>query len=387
MRILVLHNTYQQQGGEDTVVEQEADLLCRAGHEVRVELFSNDSISGPLSKLRAAMSVTGNSFSARIVSKLCAEFNPDVVHIHNFFPMLSPSAHIAASNSGAAVVQTLHNYRLVCAGAMLLRDGNVCEDCLGTSGSAALRHRCYRNSVPGTAAVLLMQRATVGSERWLDNVDRLIALTDFSRDLFVEAGLPADKIFVKPNFVSGIEAGPAMGARSSGAIFVGRLSPEKGVHHLVEAWRALPDVPLTIIGDGPARKWLEANAPPHVSLIGALSRAEVIDHMRSARLLVFPSLWYEGFPMTIAEALACGTPIIAANIGAAREIVSNGGFGHLYPPGDGPALAAAVRRFFAGDMEAMSQGARARYETLYSPKRNLELLERVYAGALNSNIA
>lgn len=386
MKILILHNAYQQRGGEDTVVEQEAALLRAGGHEVNVEIVSNDAISGPVAKLRALTSAGGNRGSAQRVSALCNRLRPDVVHVHNFFPLLSPAAHIAAAASGAAVVQTLHNYRLLCAGAMFLRDGAVCEDCLGTRGGSALRNRCFRDSLPGTAAVLAMQRATVGSPPWLDAVDRFIALTEFGRSKFVANGLPADKVVVKPNFVDDTPTGPPIDERPNEMLFVGRLSKEKGVRDLVQAWSDLPEVSLKVIGAGPEEAWLRANGPENVEFLGQLPRSQVLERMRQARLLIFPSRWYEGFPMTLAESLASGTPVVAADIGAAREIVSKE-FGALFAPGDTKALAAAVRKQLSGDLQVASVSARTRYVESYSPATNLDLLEGCYRDAVRSRAA
>ncbi|OUD10444.1 hypothetical protein BVC71_02785 [Marivivens niveibacter] len=382
MKILILHNSYKQRGGEDTVVEQEEQLLKSGDHEVKSFRFSNDSISGNIQKIITFASIQKNHKSVREVINICEEFKPDVVHIHNFFPLLSPAAHIAAAKSGAAVVQTLHNFRLLCAGAMFLRDGVVCEDCLGNSRLAAIKNSCYRDSKIASAAVVAMQRATLGSENWLSSVDKFIALTEFGKSKFIQGGLPPTKIAVKPNFVSSIDPGPPIQDRQGSALFVGRLSSEKGVRRLVEAWKSLPDVPLDIVGSGPEENWLRENAPPHVSILGAKPRNQVIEKLQNARLLVFPSIWYEGFPMTIAEALACGTPILAANIGAAHEILNDEKCGALYKSDDSLALIKNAATLLNGDLQRKSVNARERFEGLYSAETNLKLIEDIYVEAI-----
>lgn len=375
---------YQQRGGEDTVVELEGKLLQSAGHEVITAKFSNDDISGPIKKISTLLSIRKNSASIQEVINICENFRPDIVHIHNFFPLLSPAAHIAAASGTGAVVQTLHNFRLLCAGAMFLREGRICEDCLGTRGFAAIKNRCYRDSRIATSAVVAMQNATVGSKKWIASVDRFISLTEFGRDKFIEGGIPKTKITVKPNFVSEMEPGPLINNREKGALFVGRLSPEKGVKHLIAAWKAMPEVPLTIIGSGPEETWIRENAPPHVSVLGAMPREDVIERIRNARLLVFPSIWYEGFPMTIAEALASGTPILAANIGAAQEILRDGKCGALYKPNDARSLMDNVRLLLNSDLQTISSNARERFENKYSAAANLQKIEEIYADAIKN---
>jgi len=385
MRVLVLHNAYQQRGGEDAVVEAEAGLLRAAGHEVTVDIISNDAIVGLASRTRAFLDVTGNRQSAARVARLVGETGADVVHIHNFFPRLSPLAHLAAADRGAAVVQTLHNYRLMCAAATFLRDGRVCQDCKGGSSLPALRHRCYRGSLPGTLGVVRMQNATLGAPRWRNAVHRFIVLTEFARRQFAEGGLPADRLAVKPNFTfAPPTAGAAGSAPRSGALFVGRLSEEKGVRDLVSAWAALPGIPLTIVGDGPLRADLEGAAPENVTFTGWLDKDEVGRRMAGAAALVFPSRWFEGFPMVIVEALAHGLPVLAADLGAAAEIIEPGVTGDLFPPGQPGALAETVRRAFASDtaLAEWSRHARARFDGNYTPERNLRQLERIYEAAM-----
>ncbi|MCE5974339.1 glycosyltransferase [Sinirhodobacter sp. WL0062] len=377
MKILVLHNAYRQRGGEDAVVEAEIALLRRAGHEVHLHHVSNQQIDGVGARFGALVRVAHNRDAARQVAGLVRETQAQIVHVHNFFPLLSPAVHGAARQAGAAVVQTLHNYRLLCANAMFLRDGKPCTDCLEGSRTTALVHRCYRGSLPGSATLMAMQRATRGD--WQEQIDRFIVLTRFSREIFVRGGLPADRLFVKPNFVARADIPPA-NARE-GALFVGRLSPEKGVASLIAAWRSIPEIPLTVIGSGPLDAALRSAAPGNVTFIGPLPRDAVLQRMAQARLLVFPSIWYEGFPMTLVEAMAAGLPIVAARIGAAAEIVTPE-LGALFTPGDTQDLANKVREVHGADPGPLSAAARRQYELAYTDDTNLALLERCYAEAL-----
>lgn len=383
MKILVLHNYYQQPGGEDLVVEMERAMLTSAGHEVLVETVSNEAISGLAKKLSVLLHADFDQERVRWASDLIRSFNPDVVHVHNFFPLLTSAVHYAAAASKVAVVQTLHNYRLLCAGATFLRAGQVCELCLHGSSLNALRHRCYRKSLPGTAAVVRMQKKNVPCGALGASVDRYIALTNFARDKFIEGGLPAERILVKPNFLEGTP-NDADGNSRKGVLFVGRISEEKGVQTLIDSWSIMDDIPLRVAGDGPLLAELEARAPPNVTFLGHVDRQRVEHEMLNAQLLVQPSLWYEGFPMTIVEAFSRGLPVAASNLGSLGEIVVPGRNGVHFEPGDPKDLAKVVRATLSDQRALKSMGKHAQldFTNLYSREANLTQLEDVYADAM-----
>lgn len=384
MKILLVHNRYQQKGGEDAVFETERSLLEQSGAEVDVHEVHNAQIKSLADRASAFLHVARNRDAAgAVLSRLEAGGKPfDLVHIHNFMPLLSPWLHRCLSDAGLPVVQTLHNYRLLCANGMLMRQNRICELCLG-SRHHALLHRCYKGSLPGTFAMLRMQRASIGDPRWTGSVSRFIALTRFARDKFVTAGIPAEKIAVKGN--SALDPGPfpADGERS-GALFVGRIAPGKGVELLLQAWRLVPDIALTVVGDGPGLERARAIAPPGVSFAGPLPRAEVIAHMRRAAFLVMPSTWYEGFPMVLAETMACGLPVIASRLGGLAELVEHERTGLLFEPGDAADLARVVRRGFGSGQgrAAMAEHARSAYEQNFSPRANLGQLLDIYRAAI-----
>ncbi|SOH95456.1 Glycosyltransferase involved in cell wall bisynthesis [Monaibacterium marinum] len=378
MKILILHNAYQQRGGEDAVVAAEETLLRAAGHDVDVEVVSNTDIHGLSAKVRTFLRTAYDPQREAWMRDLLARTGAEVVHIHNFFPRLTPAVHTAAAQAGVGVVQTLHNYRLLCAGAQFLREGRVCEDCLTGSILNGIRHRCYRGSLPGSLAVVNMQHQARQRETFDKHVHRFIALTDFARDKFIEGGLPAERIVVKPNFIHAPEQPEGQGR--AGALFVGRLSAEKGVQVLVDAWRALPDIPLTILGDGPEADALRASSPSNVHFAGSVTPAEVRAHMLKARALMMPSLWYEGFPMTIAEAFGAGLPVIASRLGSMAEIVTPGRTGALFEPGNVQDLTDTVRATFA-DPDTLTQlgrAARDQFQHDFSPAANLGQLEKIY---------
>lgn len=380
MRVLILHNAYQQRGGEDAVVDAEAALLSGAGHDVHKLLVSNDALNTLASRTRATLGAPFNRDRKAWVMEAVRRIRPDIVHIHNFFPLLSPAVHEGAAEAGATVVQTLHNYRLVCAAATFQRNGEVCTKCLDGSALWGVAHRCYRGSLAGSATVVAMQSSFRRHVVRNGSVDRYIVLASFARSIFEASGLPADRIVVRPNFVPDRRRPPRPRA---GALYVGRLSPEKGVATLVEAWRAVPDHHLTIVGDGPLRQELEQAAPPNVRLVGRADADQVAEHMVSAALLVMPSVWFEGFPLIPIEAFCQGLPVLASDIGALREIVAPGETGDLFPPGNAAQLAEKATSLLATPqrLALMGTAARATYEALYTPEQGLKTLEAIYREA------
>lgn len=381
MKILILHNSYQQRGGEDTVVAAETKLLEDAGHSVRAEIVSNEQISGFADKLRTLRYLPFDPHRVAWMERLLDEFCPDVVHVHNFFPLLTSAVHSVAASRGLPIVQTLHNYRLACAGAQFLRDGQVCEKCLEGSNAWGVFHRCYRNSLPGSFALMRMQNHARREGGMLSQITRFIALTEFAKSKFVQAGIDANSIVVKPNFVA--DPGKDDSLRA-GALFVGRLAEEKGVHTLLDAWRNLGDIPLTFVGDGPEMAALRAKAPANVRFAGSLGPEGVAREMRKAAALVVPSIWYEGFPMVVLEGMAHGLPIFASQIGSLTEIVEDGVFGGLAEPGSAASFAEKLREAFRdkNKLAAMGRSARQTYLDRYTPQANIVQLETIYRDAI-----
>lgn len=384
LRVLVVHNRYQQLGGEDIVFANEVALLREGGCHVDVLEVSNDTISGFTAQVKTALRVVSNPEGQRLVADAIARALPDIVHVHNFLPRLSPAVFEACSMAGVPVVWTLHNYRVGCANGLLFRDGHVCEDCIGRVPWPAVRYSCYRGSTMGSAAVATMIGWHRARGTWRRKVARFIALSHFSLGLFVRAGVPAERLAVKPNFVA--DPLPMIGKaplERNGAVFVGRLSVEKGVAMMIAAWRNLPGIPLTVIGDGPEREAMEAAAPAWIRFIGFQDRPVVLAEMARAQVLVVPSIWYEPFGLVAAEAMALGTPIIAANIGALSTIVTNGIDGLHFTPGDTVDLVRVARAAFADTIELrrLGQNARKTWASTMSPERNLQQLLTIYREA------
>ncbi len=387
MRVLVVHNRYQEAGGEDAVVEAELHLLRRFGVPTEALIVDNDEIpperSVVASARLAAATVWSPSGAAR-VRHAVRRFRPDVVHFHNTFPLISPAAYSACRDEGVAVVQTLHNYRLICPNALCYRDGRACEDCRGrTPPWPGVRHACYRGSRAQTAVVATMLTVHRLRRTWSRDVDRYVVLSAFARDRLCAGGLPGDRVVVKPNFV---DPDPGPGGGGGGILFVGRLVGYKGVPTMLRAWQSgLTGARLRIVGDGPLTGDVEraAGCLPAITYLGRLARPETLAQMQASDALLFPSELYENFPLTIAEAFACGVPVIAARIGAAAELVAEGETGLLFAPGDAADLAAKVAWAAANPrrLREMGLAARRAFVARYTGDANYAMLMEVYAQA------
>lgn len=386
MKILILHNRYQQAGGEDSAVDAECRLLEEYGHEVQSIMLSNNEIKNQFDILKAGMQGIYSITSFKRVMNFLKGFRPDVVHVHNFFPLLSPSVYDACHEYGVPVVQTLHNYRIMCPNGLFLRDGVACEDCLGlTVPWPGIQHGCYRGSKLQTAGVGAMLAFHKIRGTWRQRVDAFIALTEFQKMKLIQSGVPESRIHSKPNFTFPI----TLNKRESigkNLLYVGRLSEEKGCEQLLEAYiRSNLRVPLHLVGDGPLRQSLESRADEagvgaNVRFLGWQDRTAVMTEIQEARLMVVPSICYEGFPLTIAEAFSAGLPVLASRTGGIPEIVVEGNTGWLTPPGDIGNLASILSIIWDDDLELIRRGrlAQEAFELYYSPAANHTRLMEIY---------
>jgi glycosyltransferase involved in cell wall biosynthesis len=360
-------------------------MLESRGLDVALLESDNAEISGALDQLRIGVGAVYSRAGKRRVAAELARFRPDVMHVHNFFPMFSPAVYFAAREKGVPVVQTLHNYRLVCPKALLFRDGHVCEDCLGAVPLPAVWHGCYRGSRLATVPVATMVAVHRALGTWSSMVDAYIALTEFSRKKLAEGGLPAEKLFVKPNFV---HPTPAIGNGEDGyALFVGRLSEEKGVSTLLAAWKQLAaEIPLKIVGNGQLADMVKSATKESrgIEWLGQVSRERVMELMQRAWLLIFPSIVYETFGMSIAEAFAVGLPPVASNLGVMSTMVRNRQTGLHFRPGDADDLVAQVRwaRSHPETLQEMRRAARQEFEAKYTADRNYDRLLNIYQTAI-----
>ena len=383
MRILQVHTRYRQRGGEDVVVEAEADLLRQAGHEVRQVIAQN-----PQGSVRAAANLAfapWNPYWVHRIRREVESFRPDVVHVHNTWFTMSPAVLRAAKQAGAAVVMTLHNYRLTCANALLFRDGTICEDCVGASPWPAVRHACYR----GSRAQSFVAAATVALHRnlgtWVRHVDRFIALTDFQRNLMIRAGFPADRVVVKPNFVPDPGPRPSPPSASNVVLYVGRLSYEKGVDLLIDAWRRArtQHLELWVAGCGPLATHLYQERVHGIVALGEVPRSKVWDLLFSARALAMPSIGYETFGLSIVEACAAALPVLLnPQMVIVPQIQEHRPGGLIATRPDRPSWIVLLEKVTDGEMcDVLGDANRHRFERKWSAASNCNALVSVYEEA------
>lgn len=392
MRILMVHNFYGSAApsGENEVVHAETELMRANGHEVQLFTRHSDDIRnrGRMGALSGALAVPWNPFEAYRISAVLDTWKPDVLHAHNTFPLISPSIFRAARGACARVL-TLHNYRLLCAAAIPMRDDRPCIDCIERRSAApAVLHGCYRSSRVATlpiAAGIALHRAR---KTWHTDVEAFIALTDFQRDLMSRGGLPSERIEVKPNFYPSRPKPLDWDTRLPRCVFVGRLSAEKGVLKLVRAWRKWGEhAPLlTIIGDGPLRLQLEGEADgARVRFLGQLPADETQLHIAQARLLITPSECFEGFPMVLREAFAFGTAVAVSNLGPLPSLVDNGKGGLLLSPFNGDAMLQTLQQAWAepSRIRAFGEIGHRNFLKHYTAEANIETLLQIYDRALH----
>jgi glycosyltransferase involved in cell wall biosynthesis len=384
MRVLLVHNYYQQQGGEDVVVENERELLQRQGHLVFTYIRNNGEVNKYSlgKKVSLLWETTYSDPSFRAIKHLIQKVVPDVVHIHNTLPLITPSVYYACEATEAPVVQTLHNYRLLCPVATFFRDRHVCEECIQHSLARSVIYGCYRDSRIQTLAVahMLAKHRKMGT--WWNQIDAYICLTEFARSKFANH-LPEEKLFVKPNFLAD---DPGFSPTDDGyLLFVGRLDQTKGLPVLLSAASKLQKRRIYIAGDGPLRSEVVVN--PYVNYLGHLSRENAFTMIRTALALLLPSVWYEGFPMAIVEAFACGKPVIGSRLGSIAELIEEGKTGLLFEPGNGDDVVEKIHwaQEHPEEMRRMGMNARKEYAAKYTAEQNYKILMSIYEHAIENS--
>jgi glycosyltransferase involved in cell wall biosynthesis len=384
-RILQITTHYRQAGGEDAAASAEARLLADAGHEVLRYRARNARAD---LKAGAQLAVSSwNPWAARTVRRLVNEHRPEIAHVHNTWFALSPSIFRELHAHGARVLMTLHNYRTVCSNALLFRGGGPCEDCVGSHPWHGVRHRCYRGSFVASAAAAANIALHHARGTWVKDVDAFLALNEFSKRRLVAGGIPDEKVILKPNFVD--DPGPRLNrpSESEQVLFVGRLSTEKGILELLEAWRrASPrKLRLLVVGDGPLMSQARAQVDASIRLLGQLQKREVRKLMLSSRALVLPSRWYEVQPMVLLEAMAAGLPVLASDLGGNSEALGAIGSEWLVAPGRVGDWSHALSGLARGSV-VDDAGARARsaYRARFTPELGLRNLERAYSAAVDA---
>ena len=384
MRILLVHNYYRSgaPGGEDIVFEQERDLLIKSGHEVRCYTRSNDEVDETsfLQKAKAVRSLVWSDQAHSELRSLISEFRPNVAHFHNIFPLITASAYEACQDAGVAVIQTIHNFRMVCSSATLYREGSACNECGPGRRWPAVLHRCYRGSLFGSMAVARML-SSYESSRAYDFIDQFLVLSAFAKNKLTEFGIDSERVAIKPNFV--LDVNVVRDPNPEYVLFAGRWAEEKGVRLLVEAWRQMGSCRLVMIGDGPLRPWIESEVARHrlsVDLVGNVPRDRVAGFLSGARCLIAPSICQEaGIPLVVIEAWQSRVPVIASSAGSLAEAVEQG----LVLGFDASSADDLVRkihqliqnpRFY----DELSDAGRSRYERDHTAEQSITMLQNLY---------
>jgi glycosyltransferase involved in cell wall biosynthesis len=387
MNIIMVHNYYQQSGGEDQVFRSESNLLESKGHKVIRYTMHNDCIEN-INTFKLSINTFWNQKAVNSLEDLVRRHSTQVIHFHNTFPLISPGSYYAKGKKGPVVIQTLHNFRILCPGALFFRNGNVCERCLlkvfPWPGAVKV---CYRKSFLASAVTVAMLGFHQLLRTWKKKVNRFIALTEFAKEKFIRAGFPSDRIKVKPHF---IHPDPGMGNFSGKyALFVGRISKEKGILTLLKACEKIIGFQIKIIGDGPLiediYKIRTNKNLSNVELLGQQVQKKVFQFMKNAMFILFPSECYETFGLICAEAFACGKPVITSRLGSMAEIVENGVTGLHFEPGDSDDLANKIRWLLDHPNECRRMGKNVRKVFLekYTAEKNYEILMNIYENALN----
>lgn len=387
MRILFIHNHYRQYGGEDAVSKSEYDLLARKGETIHLYERGNQEFDrySPLDKASRLFSMAWSNGSYEDVKKIIKDFCPDVAHVYNTHFMVTPAVYYACQEANVPVVQSLYNFRWMCANALFLRNGKHCEECMTRSRWRSVFYRCYRNSALLTACVVKALNTHWQEETWMRAIDAYIVATGYARKKFVEAGIPQEKIFIKPHF---IYPDPGMRRKEEGyAFYVGRISEEKGVGSLLKAWEALGSSPLKIMGEGPLLAELKsivlAKGMSNIEILGYRPEEEYRKFLSQARFLIVPSIGHDNFPRTIAEAYSYGVPVLASSVEGIKEYVKEKVTGATFQAGDAADLANKARWLFKeGNLAQMGRNARREFEEHYTAEKNYEFLSGIYRRAM-----
>lgn len=379
MNIVQFHTRYRNAGGEDGVVDAEAEVLRASGHQVDQVFFAN-----PTEPLAAANALIAAPWNLRAASRASAAVTgrPDLIHVHNTWFAAGPAV-IRSLHRTAPVLVTLHNFRIACANALFFRDGQPCLDCLGTAGWSGIRHRCYRDSSIASAAVSLTSGIQRRVGTWERDVDGVIAHSQFTADVFATSGVPKELIELSDNFTPDPGPRPAPPSASRDVVVVSRLSPEKGVDRIVTAWaRSRTELQLVIVGDGPDKERLEATQDSRIHFVGRKSSAEVKGIMLGARALMFPSRWFESQPLVLLESLAAGLAPFASDHPPIRWVLDTLGEGSLVPDDDEAWIATIAAAEDDAIVDEIGRKARQLYVDRFTSAIARARLERLYEIAI-----
>jgi glycosyltransferase involved in cell wall biosynthesis len=386
MKILQVHNYYRNRGGEDLVLEMEKLMLEKYGHEVIQFVAHNNEINSFSKKIKMLFNFRrSKKFDNLLFNKLTKEL-PDIVHFHNIYPLLTPSIFSVCKKLNIPIVQTLHNFRMMCINGLFYRNGSICEDCSYKTPYSGLFHKCYRDSYLASFSMTDSLRYHNRKNTWNNDVDAFIVLTEFAKEKFEHYGVSNKKLFVKPNFMPDNETLRISGNKNDYVLYVGRLSKEKGILWLLEAWKSI-DVPLIIAGDGPLSSEVVNSNNPNIKYVGLLERNQLSDLYSDASMLVMASEWYEGFPMVIIESLSHGVPVIVPDIGGLGDVINDSINGYVYRSKDIDHFKNRVLSIFF-DVQAqnrLSKNSEKSYKDSFSDAINIKTLLDIYRKVIKNN--
>jgi len=392
MRILIAHNYYGDHvaDGEGNVFKAEAQMLASQGHTVKTFSRTNAEVNSYSisQKIKALWNLSWSTDSYERISKEIKSFQPDIMHVHNYFFQLSPSIFKAAKDHGIPTVVSCHNYAIATPCALYLRNGKTCEKCVNKNPWRLIWHRCYNNCLLRSLSRYRMYYSSRKKYNWTDYIDGFIVSTNFGMKKHVETGLDRKRIFIKPNFIKDPLGTNEQIKTGTGALFIGRLSNEKGIRTLIKSWETI-NYPLTIIGKGPLQQMVADSGNKNINYLGPVSDEALLQELRKSAFVVFPSICYEAFPLVILEGFAMGKPIVASNAGAMAEIIKDGKTGIHFRPGDAADLAAKVKALIQmpEQITKMAIAARQEYLDKYTEQKNYEKHMEIYQSILGTNSA
>lgn len=377
MKVLFIHNRYQYFGGEDAVLSSEIEMLRSNNVFVETVIFNNSTIDNSFEKFVAFFSSIYSIKASKVVRAAIIAHKPDVIHVHNFFPLVSPSVYDVAEKFKIPIVQTLHNYRIACPGAFFLRDGKVCEKCIGGNFMHSIVHKCYKNSYIGSLSLASMDYVHKMIGTWNKKIDRIICLTNFAKNKFVQFGLNESIITVKPNFVESRGVSVSLKPRDNVGLFVGRISHEKGIQNLMKIHDRIKGK-ILIAGDGPLLERL--NGFKNFIVLGRKTPDEIFKLMKQTSFLLFPSIWYEGFPMTIVESFVNRLPVVASKLGAMEEVIVDSKTGLHFEPNNLAEMVEKINWAFENydKMRQYGENAYSEYLRYYTAEENYKILISIY---------
>ena len=383
MKVLIVHNFYKIRAGEFSVLKNEIKLLKDNGNEVITFYKDNKNIKSFFSKIIHFLRIVYSRNIFNEFDNYLKQNKPDVIHVHNFFPIMTPAIFFAAKKNNIPIIHTLHNYRLICPTSTLMHNNRIYEKSIINGPFSTIIDKVYRNSYLGTFALARMISYHKKYNTWDNQVDKFIALTNFSKSKFVEANFLSHKIEIKSNFV--FDMYDPDSDKKEYALFIGRISEEKGIRYLIKAWEKI-DYKLIIAGTGPLENFIRSRLNENIIFLGKQNKEEIRNLMNAASFLIIPSIWYEGFPMVILEAYSAGLPVLGSRIGSIEEVVLDDITGLHFESNNSRDIVKKVNRIIKNRelLKKLSKNARKEYLEKYTPTKNYDILKNIYNSVIHS---